>query len=918
MKHSFSPKKPKQLQALLQTDITKGLTNKEALQRLQINGKNQIKSFTTETFWHQLKKQFKDFLVILLILASIINFIIGILQSQKEEILEGFFILIIVVLNAVLSIYYETKTQKILSNVFKKVILNAKVIRDTKNILIPIQNLVIGDIVILKAGDIIPADIILIETFNLYVDESLFTGESQAVLKSACFCIQNSVFNNKNMVFMNTVILKGRAKGVVYNTGMKTEIGKITQFIHQPQHKKTPLEQNIFKLTQKLTFLIGIIILLNGLWVICKSIYNSTFSFNILKHTFLDSIAIAIAVIPESLLIIMTLILALGMKKLALKKAIVKNLKTLETLGAVNVICTDKTGTLTENNMTVKKIIVFNSFEKIIPFCVYDINTPKPFNLPKLLLFGILCNDALISVTKKINNTTFNNLEIIADPTEKAFINLALFYKYDVLAIQKQYPRFAEIAFDSQRKLMTTFHYKDSLIYAITKGAPEVVLQKCSQVQYQEQIISKDIKITDILERQISQLSDQSLRVLGIAYRVFSLDLKTNLTNNPDIFEQDLIFLGAVAMEDPIRKEVLPAIFKCHQARIIPIMITGDHLKTAIVIAKKLNILSQPKDLSITGDELTQMPEEDFLQKLFQIKVYARTNPHHKLKIVQAWQQKGFVVAMTGDGINDALSIKQANVGIAMGITGTDVCKMASDMILTDDNFATITNALEEGRNIFNNIQKSLVFLLSCNVGEIILILIGNFLGIFFFGHDFKILTALQILWINLVTDALPAMALGIEPQETNYMSQKTYNTKGSLLNKKTYQKIILEGFLIGILAFVASLVGYYNHDSYKIRYAQTFAFMVLALSQLIHVWNLRSFCTSVFKLKINAFLIKSFAISFFLQLIIIFVPFLRDFFQLISLTIKDFIIILFLSFCPLLFVEIKKIFYHNKKNKFI
>ncbi|BAD04271.1 cation transport ATPase [Onion yellows phytoplasma OY-M] len=916
MKHSFSQKNPEQSQALLQTKITKGLTSQEALQRLQINGKNQIQSLTKPTFWHQFQQQFKDFLVIVLLLAATINFVIGILQGNKEELLEGCFILIIVLLNAFLSIYYETKTQKVLANVSKKASLNAKVIRDSKPLLIPMQNLVIGDIVILETGDIIPADMILLETFNLYVDESLFTGESQAVLKSACVCVQNAALTNQNMAFMNTVILKGRAKGVVFASGMQTEIGKITQFISQPQQEKTPLEQNIAKLTKKLTLIIGIIIFLNGLWTIFKNIYSSTFSSHILKHTFLDAIALAVAAIPESLLIIMTLILALGMKKLALKKAIVKNLKTLETLGAVNVICTDKTGTLTQNNMTVKKIIVCNSLEKISPFCVENINEPKPFNLEKLLLFGILCNDALISVAKTTNDKTSNNLEIIADPTEKAFINLALFYQYDAFLLQKKYPRFAEIAFDSQRKLMTTFHHKDGFIYAITKGAPEVLLQKCSQVQYQEQTIAKDTKIIKILEKQISQLSEQSLRVLGVAYRVFSLDLETILKNNPDIFEQDLIFLGAVAMEDPIRKEVMQAIFKCNQARVTPIMITGDHLKTAFVIAKKLNILSKPQDLAITGDELAQMPEEEFLEKLLQIKVYARTNPHHKLKIVKAWQKKGFVVAMTGDGINDSLSIKQANVGIAMGIAGTDVCKMASDMILTDDNFATITNALEEGRNIFNNIKKSLVFLLSCNVGEIILILLGNFLGIFFFGCDFKILTALQILWINLVTDSLPAMALGIEPQETNSMSPKTYNPKGSLLNKKTYQKIILEGFLIGLLAFVASLIGYYNHDSDKIRYAQTFAFMVLAFSQLIHVWNLRSFCTSVFKLKINSFLIKAFAISVFLQLIIIFVPFLRDLFQLISLTTKDFVIILLLSLLPLLFVEIKKRFCHCKCHK--
>ncbi|WP_349401644.1 sodium/potassium-transporting P-type ATPase [Candidatus Phytoplasma solani] len=922
MKNIFSQQTLDELQVFFKTDLLKGLTSEESFQRLQMHGPNQIKPFDKPTLYQQLKKQLKDFLVILLLLAATINFVIGMWQDKKEELFEAFFILVIILGNAFLSIYYENKTNKTLALIEQKTLLEVKVIRDNKHFLIPITNLVSGDVVILEAGDIVSADMRLIQAFDLLVDESLLTGESQAILKNSLTLENNEKKDEEiflNMVFMNTIILKGRAKGLVVATGMKTEIGKITTFIEKPYTQKTPLEKKITHFIKNLTLLITIIIIFNTSWVLFKNIMHLDSWVNwrsIFKNTFLDAIALTVAAVPEGLLIIMTLILALGMKKLTTKKAIVKNLKTLEILGSVNVICTDKTGTLTQNKMTVKKIIFSDHYIKPLDKTQKtDINKNQNLlTLKKLLLFGILCNDALVSF-KKEDQT----LEIIADPTEKALINLALLYQMDIFKNKQNYFRVKEIPFDSQRKMMTTFciNQKDNIIYQITKGAPEVILQRCTKIEHQGKIIDKNKKISNLLEAQINALTKKSLRVLAISYNIFPFENQNNLDYLSDLPENNLIFLGAVAMEDPIRQDAYQAIIKCQKAHITPIMITGDHLQTATMIAQKLNILTNSYELAITGQTLNQMSEKEFLEKLIHIKVYARTNPEDKLKIVKTWQKKGFIVAMTGDGVNDALSIKQADVGISMGISGTHVAKMASDMILTDDNFATIVSALEEGRNIFHNIKKSLVFLLSCNVGEIMLILISNFFGDLFFNSNFKILTAFQILWINLITDSLVAMALGLEPQEKNLMSQKYRCINENLLDRQTYKKIIFEGMMIALLAFIAALTGFYIHGEKNLQeknqYAQTFAFMVLALTQLIHVWNLRSFKNSIFKLKSNSFLTKTFFISLFLQLMIIVISPIRELFKLISLSCLDFVVIFFFSILPLIIIEMKKMIFNKK-----
>ncbi|AGL90118.1 cation-translocating P-type ATPase [Candidatus Phytoplasma australiense] len=936
MKNIFSQQTLKELQAFFKTDLQQGLKSEEALQRLKLYGKNQIIINNQTTLFQQLKRELKDFLVILLLGAAFINFTIGIWKNNFEEIFEGVFILIIVLGNIFISIYYENKTKKTLALVEQKTSLKVKVIRDNSYFLIPMENLVPGDLVILEAGDIVAADIRLIETFNLLVDESILTGESKAVLKNSHAAKNNdqNILSLLNMVFMNTIVLKGRARGVVVACGMKTEMGKITNFVDQAKSQKTPLEQKLTRFIKGITLLIVLIIMINALFVLLKN--NNYIDFNILKNTFLEAIALGVAAIPEGLLIIMTLILALGMKKLTTQKAIVKNLKTLEILGAVNVVCTDKTGTLTQNKMVVKEIILSqNQFQPFVcrneneknennpkknPTEI-NLNNENNFALQKLLLFGVLCNDALIS-----DQNEQKTLEIIADPTEKALINLALIYQINIQEIKKNYFRIGEIPFDSQRKMMTTFcsSEKDQVIYQITKGAPEVVLQRCTHIEDQGQIIKKTPAIQKILETQINQLTQKSLRVLAIAYKNCAFD-NPNIINTTDQKEQNLIFLGAVALQDPIRDDVYQAIINCQKAHVAPIMITGDHLQTATTIAKNLKILQNKNDLVITGEALNQMSETEFFKKLNQIKVYARTNHHDKLKIVQAWQKKGFVVAMTGDGVNDALSIKQADVGIAMGIAGSNVAKMAADMILTDDNFATIVTSLESGRHIFNNIKKSLIFLLSCNMGEIMLILLHNFFGSFlipFTSHTshFQILTAFQILWVNLVTDSLVAMALGLESQEKNNSPQKPYSLHENFLNKKTYQKIIIEGLLIALLAFIAGCVGYHIHKEKTLQEKhltfQTFAFMVLAITQLIHVWNLRSFTTSTFKLKRNPLLIKTFCISLFCQLSIIWVPAIRKLFKLISLSLLDFAIIFFFSIIPLVIIEIKKALNATKKSK--
>ncbi|MFA6801498.1 MAG: cation-translocating P-type ATPase, partial [Acholeplasmataceae bacterium] len=631
-----------------------------------------------------------------------------------------------------------------------------------------------------------------------------------------------------------------------------------------------------------ITFIIFLISVLEAF------IIDGFVSVDILTEALLTSIALAVAAIPEGLPAIITIVLALGMQTLVKQQAIIRTLPAVETLGSTSIICSDKTGTLTQNLMTVTKVYTASGFNDI------NEHTISSDEIEKLALYGVLCNDT------KVNLKNDQYIKI-GDPTEIAFIDLAIAIHKNPIQLFSTYKRIYELAFDSERKLMTTVHdFKDGR-YAVIKGAPDVIFSKSTN------ILNQNITQLDDFKKANESMANDALRVLAIAYKKIDSSIPFESYTN-DLLETDLTLVGLVGMIDPERPEVKDSIALCNAAGIKTIMITGDHINTAIAIAKRLNILSDD-ELAITGHELDQLDDEAFDEKLEHIRVYARVSPENKVRIVAAWKNKDQVVAMTGDGVNDAPSIKKADIGIAMGITGTEVAKGAADMILTDDNFSTIVNAVSEGRRIFANIKKSIHFLLSCNIGEIITIFLGTTLGIILFGSRVTTLTAVQILWINLVTDSLVAIALGLEPKESDIMQQQPRNSKDSIFSNGFGKVIFLQGLMIGLISFLAYYIGWQTAASgYEEITAETFTFIVLALSQLIHGLNVRSLHKSIFKLKINKYLIYAIILSAILQLLVVFLPFTQNIFGVISLAISQWLIIIGLTLLPLIIIEILKV----------
>ncbi|WP_323847613.1 MAG: cation-transporting P-type ATPase [Phytoplasma sp.] len=890
----------------MKTNFKTGLTQQEAEQRILTYGLNKIKETPPKSFYTKFFSQFKDYFIYILLVICLITFCIGIVESKKEELVESILILIIIFSNACLGFFYENRKEFCVLLIQNNTKPYTKVLRNKTLRFILREEIVLGDIVFLEAGDIIPADLRLIETHHLKVNESILTGETLLSIAKNSYMIQDKfiLIDSPNLVFMDTTVMSGRAQGVVIKTGMDTQIGQIAKLIITQKKEKTPLEKNIQQLSKILIFIIFILIIINFILDLIKNyLLQGQIYFATIKSIFLSSIILAVAVIPEGLLAIITIILASGIQRLIKKKAIVKNLKTLETLGAINIICTDKTGTLTQNKMNVRQL--YFNYDKIQTNS--ELTMDRTIN--KLLIYGILCNN-IYSSSENVNcqdNETF-----LFDPVDQSFIDLGNLYKLDIQQIQKENKKIKEFPFDNNKKIMMTIHQKENEKFLIIKGAAEIVFKLSRYVEYQDEIILKNKDNISKIEKDLDLMSSEGYKVLGISY------IKLNsLEDNIDNFDfekifyainSETIFLGAFGIEDPLRPDIIHAIQKCKKAFIDVIMITGDHLQTAIKIASDSNIFNSFEDLAINGETLDLLSEEEFNLKLPCIKVYARTTPEHKLKIIQAWQKKGKIVGMIGDGVNDAPSIKKSDIGISMGIIGTDITKKTSDIILIDDNFNTIPNAIQEGRKLFDNIKKSIIFLLSCNIGEIFVILLNTLLGYFCFNSNFVILSALQILWVNLVTDSLVAIALGLEYPEEDIMKRKPRLIHNSLLNKDIIKKILIEGMMIGLLTFIAAFIGFQLHkNNQSDQYGQTFAFMVLSLSQLIHVFNFRSFQKSLFNLKTNWALIFCFFISFFLQITILLVPFFRDNFRLSSLSIQDIIIILLLSIVPLFIIEIKK-----------
>ncbi len=860
----------------LSVDLEKGLSTEEAKQRLEKFGPNELAEGKKRTIWQMFFSQFTDFLIIILLAAAVISLLVG-------ESVDAILIMAIVVLNAIISTIQESKAEKSLALLKKMAAPTAKVIRDGIVQTISSREIVPGDVVLLEAGNYVPADGRVVESVNLSVSEAALTGESQPVDKIVDAIDEPNlpIGDRKNMVYSGTIVSRGRGKAVITSTGHETELGKIAAALSEIEETKTPLQVNLEKLGKQ----IGIIIL-----AICAVVFAvGVFEGNPLLEMFLTAVSLAVAAVPEGLPAVVTIVLALGMHNMVKRNAIIRKLQAVEALGSVNVICSDKTGTLTKNEMTVVRYY----FHPQIFLDREQISSNQNSVVEMLLKGATLCNDAFVTVKDGKRITS-------GDPTEVALAVAALEIGLQKEQLEKTHPRIYEIPFDSDRKMMTTVHDFGSEKIAFTKGAPDVIAARCTH------FLSKDGEIRQInqedrveIEKANMQMAENGLRVLGVAFRYVQNEDYSNLENN-------LIFLGLAGMIDPPRPEVKEALEKCRKAGIDVIMITGDHKITAQTIARELGILKQD-NLVMTGRELIEMDLDDLVKVVEKVKVYARVSPSDKLKIVEALKKRGRIVAMTGDGVNDAPALKRADIGIAMGITGTDVSKDASEMILTDDNFASIVAAIEEGRKIFDNIRKVVYYLLSCNISEVATIFISILLRLP------VPLIPVQILWMNLVTDGLPALALGVEPAEPDVMDRPPRDPEEGIMNKQVLMSIFLGGLCLSALTMFVYGWALWEHD--EIRLLRTMVFFTLSTGQILHAFNSKSLKHSLFKVGItsNLRLILGGLLSFSLLLAVVYVPGLQEIFETHPLTGIQLLVsaIAALSIVPL--YELVKLFLRRK-----
>ena len=873
----------------LQTDIENGLTIEKVEEKRKQFGSNELEGKKKKSLVIKFIEQFKDFMIIVLIISAIISGVVGIYNG--EGMTDTIIILIVVIVNAIIGVVQENKAEKSLEALKKMSSHVAKVIRNSKIEVVPSRDLVPGDVVVLDTGDYVPADIRLIEAANLKVQESALTGESVPVQKNINI-IQDEkigIGDRTNMLFSSSLITYGRGKGIVTSTGMQTEVGKIAGIINSVENNQTPLQIKLNKLGKTLGILalaICVVIFIIGILYGKEPI-----------HMLMSAVSLAVAAIPEGLPAVATIVLAVGVQRMVKKNAIVKNLPSVETLGSASVICSDKTGTLTQNKMTVLKIFFF--------FFLLDVDKieKQDEELKLLVQAGMLCNDTKIGADDILTG----------DPTETALVDLGFNLGTDKVVYQNC-PRIDEIPFDSDRKLMTTVHKIGEKYFVYTKGAVDELLKRCAGYRINNEIKDdlEEYKIT--ISSQNEAMAKNALRVLAIAYK----ELDEKPTKEQDL-ENDLIFVGMVGMIDPPREEAKEAVKKCKTAGIKPVMITGDHKITATAIAKQLGILESEEE-AITGTELEEISQEELEKNIQKYSVYARVSPEHKVRIVKAWQKNGHIVAMTGDGVNDAPALKTADIGCAMGLVGTDVAKEAADVILTDDNFATVVTAVEEGRRIYDNILKAVQFLLSGNIGEIITlfvaimitpILAANF-GIIDISK-LEPLVPIHILWINLVTDSLQALSLSVDPASKDIMKRKPQKSGKSVFTKGMIWRIVYQGLMIGTLTLIAYIIGLSTpnvSETMKIGIAQTMAFTVLAFSEIVHVFNIRNNKMSIFKTGIggNSKLFLATIISSTLMFIILFIPGLREIFNLVELPSENILEIIILVLSPIVIVEIFKL----------
>jgi len=847
---------------MLQTDLSIGLDSNEADKRLEEYGENSIDGNVKKRgIIFRFFQQLNDIMVIILISSAVASFIVSWLKGE-DGFTDSLIIIMIVILNAALGVVQESKAEKAIEELKKMTVPHARVLRDGKVIEIESSKVVPGDILVLEAGDKIAADARLISSGSLKTDESALTGESLPVSKDAGlkFNIKTQLADRKNMIFSSTYVTYGKGRAIVTATGMKTEVGKIAAMIADDGNTETPLQKRLDSTGR----ILGVSAIAICILIFIIGLFRRYSPFDM----FMTSVSLAVAAIPEGLPAIVTIVLAIGMQSMSKKNTIIRTLPAVETLGSAQVICTDKTGTLTKNRMSVVKIT--------------DGTESTSMNSKRFILrMAVLCTDCF-----------YEDRHFSGEPTEVAIAEAAENMGEDKLKLESIMPRVSDIPFSSERKMMTTVHtFEDTANLCITKGAPERVLKLCTTFSDGKKISSSDIKRLNAINES---MTSSALRVLAVAYK--------EINKNKKNYEEDLNFAGFIGMLDPPRDEAEQAVKECKKAGIKVVMITGDHALTAKAIAEKTGIYSDG-DLVIDGDKLEEFTDIELNERLENISVFARVSPEHKLKIVDAYKRKGKIVAMTGDGVNDAPALKAADIGCAMGKSGTDVAKGASDMIITDDNFSTIVSAVKEGRIIYNNIRKSVHFLLSSNIGEILTIFTAML-----FGWSTPLLP-IHLLWVNLITDSLPAIALGLDRPEEDVMETQPVAPDRSLFSGGLGYRIAYEGFMIGALALIAFGVGHRYYDANELHnVSRTMAFAVLSISQLIHAFNMRTE-KSIFKVHIlsNKYLCLALIIGAVMQVSVIMIEPLSKIFMVTSLNLKQWLEVIALSFVPILFVEFEK-----------
>lgn len=851
-----------------------GLSSADADERLAKHGSNKLAEGKKTSIAVRFLKQLADPMIIVLIAAAVVSAILAFVE-EDGSFTEVIIIMAVVILNAVLGVAQESKAEKAIEALQKIAAATSKVMRDGKITVIPSERIVPGDVVVLEAGDAVPADARVIECASMKIEEAALTGESVPVTKTNAVLSADDgkdvpLGDRKNMVYMGSTVVYGRGSAVVTGTGMNTEMGKIAHALTQARDGQTPLQKKLAQLSKTLSFLvIGICVIIFAVGFI----KNGDFGLHGILDSFMVAVSLAVAAIPEGLATVVTIVLSIGVTNMSKRNAVIRKLTAVETLGCAQIICSDKTGTLTQNKMTV--VEHRGSDEKLLARAM------------------ALCSDA----------EQDDDGNVIGEPTECALVNYALSLSLPKNSLKKEYPRIAEAPFDSMRKMMSTVHNGPDGTVQYTKGAPDEVLKRCTHILAD----GKKVPITDDMRKEIlgqnKAMADKALRVLCAAYRDWE---GAPESSDPEYLEKELCYIGLTGMIDPVRPEVKAAIEKCRGAGIRPVMITGDHIDTAVAIATELGIISD-KSQAITGAALDSMSDDELAEHITDYSVYARVQPEHKVRIVKAWQSRGKITAMTGDGVNDAPSIKNADIGVGMGITGTDVTKNVADMVLTDDNFATIISAVEEGRRIYDNIRKSVQFLLSSNLSEVLAIFTATLIG-------FTILKPVHLLWINLITDCFPALALGVEKAEPGIMEREPRNSKDGIFAQGLLADVIFQGFVIAAITVVAFFIGYYyQFGNFAVKqesgHGMTMAFIALSMTEVFHSLNMRSRTKSIFTMgSQNIFLWGAFALSLILTTAVVEIPPIADAFGFTPVSVREYVTALALAVAVVVVVEIQKL----------